>query len=254
MHAWSERIAAPAAAAALIAVAFFIPSYPAPAAHPAADRIPALQTQAGPAAQPLSTGLAQEIDRMRLAARPAAYTVRPGDTLSSIAGRYYQRPAAWTVIYWANRIRWADVITTGQVLTVPAEPAEIPAAPGQLEPPVPRPVRVLAAYAPAPVSVPAQAPVSVQAPVSAQAAVVSHGGGVPASFQACVIARESGGNARAVNPSSGAGGLYQFLPSSWSALGYSGLPEDAPVSVQDAAFAKAYALYGTAPWAPSDGC
>jgi LysM repeat protein len=244
MHAWSERIAAPAAAAALIAVAFFIPSYPAPAAHPAADRIPALQTQAGPAAQPLSTGLAQEIDRMRLAARPAAYTVRPGDTLSSIAGRVYSQPAAWTVLYWSNRgtVRWADEIEAGQVLTVPAEPAEIPAAPAQLGPPAPAPARELAAYTAAP----------AQSPGYTQAAAVTYRG-VPGSFQECVIARESGGDASAVNPASGAGGLYGFLPSTWASLGYSGLPEDASVAVQTQAFDKLYAEAGTTPWS-SDGC
>jgi soluble lytic murein transglycosylase-like protein len=73
-------------------------------------------------------------------------------------------------------------------------------------------------------------------------------------FQSCVISRESGGNARAVNPSSGAGGLYQFLPSTWASLGYSGLPEDAPVWEQNEAFQKAYAESGTSPWGPYDGC
>jgi resuscitation-promoting factor RpfC len=73
-------------------------------------------------------------------------------------------------------------------------------------------------------------------------------------YQACVIARESGGNPQAVNPLSGAGGLFQFLPSTWAGLGYSGLPQNAPVSVQYQAFAKLYAQAGTQPWSPSDGC
>ena len=77
-------------------------------------------------------------------------------------------------------------------------------------------------------------------------------------FEACVISRESGGNPRAVNPSSGAGGLYQFLPSTWASLGfasaYPGGAQTAPVSVQRAAFAKLYAEAGTSPWAPYDGC
>ncbi len=94
-------------------------------------------------------------------------------------------------------------------------------------------------------------------PAPAPAAATSPAGTssvAPGGFQACVIARESGGNAQAVNPASGAGGLYQFLPSTWQSLGYSGLPEDAPVSVQNAAFQQAYAQSGTGPWAPSDGC
>jgi hypothetical protein len=78
------------------------------------------------------------------------------------------------------------------------------------------------------------------------------------AFEACVISRESGGNPRAVNPSSGAGGLFQFLPSTWAGLGYAraypGGAQTAPVSVQEAAFAKLYAEAGTSPWAPYDGC
>lgn len=76
----------------------------------------------------------------------------------------------------------------------------------------------------------------------------------PGTFQECVIQRESGGNPRAVNPGSGAGGLYGFLPSSWHSLGYAGLPEDAPVWEQNQAFAREYALAGTAPWEPYDKC
>jgi resuscitation-promoting factor RpfC len=242
MPARCKRTLIPVAAVALCAAAVPVFAHP---AHLAADRQAA--PQAIQAAPVRDISLEQAIAAARRPARPATYRVQTGDTLSAIAGRFYSSPSAWPVLYWANRIRWADVIEAGQVLQVPAEPASIPAAPGQLEPPAPRPVRVLAAYAPAPVSVPAQAP------VSAQVAAVSYGGGVPASFQACVIARESGGNARAVNPSSGAGGLYQFLPSSWSALGYSGLPEDASVAVQTQAFDKLYAEDGGSPWL-ADGC
>jgi hypothetical protein len=79
-----------------------------------------------------------------------------------------------------------------------------------------------------------------------------------AAFEACVISRESGGNPRAVNPYSGAGGLFQFLPSTWAGLGYAsaypGGAQTAPVSVQEAAFARLYAEAGTSPWAPYDGC
>ena len=79
-----------------------------------------------------------------------------------------------------------------------------------------------------------------------------------AAFEACVISRESGGNPRAVNPSSGAGGLFQFLPSTWAGLGYAGAypggAQTAPVGVQEAAFAKLFAEAGTSPWAPYDGC
>lgn len=72
-------------------------------------------------------------------------------------------------------------------------------------------------------------------------------------FQACVISRESGGNASAVNPTSGAGGLYQFLPSTWAGLGLPGLPQNAPVAEQTQAFWQLYNAQGSAPWS-SDGC
>ena len=78
--------------------------------------------------------------------------------------------------------------------------------------------------------------------------------GAPGSFQSCVIQAESGGDASAVNGSSGAGGLYGFLPSTWQALGYSGLPENASVAEQNAAFAKEYAQSGTSAWSAYDGC
>jgi hypothetical protein len=69
----------------------------------------------------------------------------------------------------------------------------------------------------------------------------------------CVIAHESGGNPSAVNPSSGAGGLFQFLPSSWAAYGGTGLPENASVAEQWAIAEHAQAVSGWSPWV-GDGC
>lgn len=75
------------------------------------------------------------------------------------------------------------------------------------------------------------------------------------AFEQCVIQRESGGDPTIVNASSGAGGLFQFLPSTWAGLGlgYPGGAQTAPVSVQEEGFNKLYAEAGTAPWS-SDGC
>jgi hypothetical protein len=73
-------------------------------------------------------------------------------------------------------------------------------------------------------------------------------------FQACVISRESGGNSQVMN-STGHYGLYQFSASTWAAAG--GNPNDfghAPVAEQNQVFARAYAAFGTSPWAPYDGC
>lgn len=50
-----------------------------------------------------------------------SYTVRPGDTLSSIAQRFYGNPADWRRLYQVNMsvIRNPDVIRQGQVLNLP---------------------------------------------------------------------------------------------------------------------------------------
>ena len=67
---------------------------------------------------------------------PAKYVVKSGDTLASIAQHLYASPDYWTVLYWANhgQIKYANEITAGQVLTVPAKPAKIPGAPKALAP------------------------------------------------------------------------------------------------------------------------
>ena len=82
-------------------------------------------------------------------------------------------------------------------------------------------------------------------------------GGLPrrrAASRRCVIARESQRKRPGRQPGLRCG---QPLPGSYPApqnLGYPGLPQDAPVSVQNAAFQQAYGQSGTSPWAPSDGC
>jgi LysM repeat protein len=163
--------------------------------------------------------------------------VRPGNTLSEIAQDHCGTPQDWTGIYDANtRVigRDPNLIVAGQQLILSCKTGWAPA------PPVQPQVSPQSAY-----SAPA-----ARTPVTTSDVSTSGMGG----FQSCVISRESGGNARAVNPSSGAGGLYQFLPSTWASLGYSGLPEDAPVWEQNEAFQKAYAESGTSPWGPYDGC
>jgi hypothetical protein len=112
-------------------------------------------------------------------------------------------------------------------------------------------------------AIPAPAPAPVAAPAAPSASTGSATSAAPAQqasysgsggFQSCVIQRESGGNASAVNASSGAGGLYGFLPSTWQSLGHSGLPENASVAEQNAAFAQEYAQSGGSAWSAYDGC
>jgi LysM repeat protein len=175
------------------------------------------------------------------AAKAASYTVRSGDSLSSIAGKVYHKQNAWPVLYWANRekVHWANVVSTGQVLKVPALPAKIPDAPGQLGPAASGPVAASG---------------SVQATPTATATVsggtYSGGGG----FASCVIARESGGNSQVMN-SSGHYGLYQFSESTWEAYGGSaGDFGNASVSEQNQVFNNALARGGQSNWSAYDGC
>jgi LysM repeat protein len=173
------------------------------------------------------------------ASTTAKYTVRAGDTLSAIAGRVYHDERAWPVIYWANdsKIHYANDIAVGQVLKIPAKPARIPNAPGELGP-----AAVAAAAAPQAVG-----------PVYATAQTTStySGGG---GFASCVIARESGGNSQVMN-SSGHYGLYQFSASTWSAYGGSSSDfGNASVAEQNHVFNNALAAGGQSNWSAYDGC
>jgi LysM repeat protein len=171
-------------------------------------------------------------------AQGASYTVRSGDSLSSIAGKVYHKQNAWPVLFYANRakVHWADVVSTGQVLKVPALPAKIPAAPGQTGP---------------------AAAATASGPVQATAAVSggSYSGGTPGgSFGSCVIARESGGNSQVMN-SSGHYGLYQFSESTWVAYGGSAADfGHASAAEQNQVFGNAIARGGQSNWSAYDGC
>jgi Transglycosylase-like domain/LysM domain len=173
---------------------------------------------------------------------PATYRVRHGDSLSSIALRLYHNRADWPALYWRNhrRIHWADDIQAGQVLRVPAKPAQVPHAPTALQPPLPK--------APA---VPAQ----VTAGPGAGSGTSTASTATPAgAFGACVVARESGGNAQIMN-STGHYGLYQFSESTWVAYGGSAADfGHASVAEQNQVFANALAAGGESNWAPYDGC
>jgi LysM repeat protein len=52
------------------------------------------------------------------------YTVRPGDTLSGIAQRFYGNPADWTWLWHVNEsvVRNPNSIYAGEVLKIPADP------------------------------------------------------------------------------------------------------------------------------------
>ena len=207
------------------------------------------------------------------AAARSTYVVRSGDSLSRISARFCGTAADFPSLAAASGIANSNLIYPGQAITLNCHaPVPAPAAP----PAHPAHVHHAHAHHAHDHTRPARharhdghgddhtRPAGRhKAPGrharSGHAGNPSHVGteGM-AAFEACVISRESGGNPRAVNPSSGAGGLFQFLPSTWAGLGYAsaypGGAQTAPVSVQEAAFAKLFAEAGTSPWAPYDGC
>lgn len=90
----------------------------------------------------------------------------------------------------------------------------------------------------------AAAPAAATAAPAASAAAASGGYTIPSSIVQC----ESGGNYSAVNPSSGAGGAYQILPSTWQAYGGQGLPQDASPAEQGRIASEIYASQGASAW------
>lgn len=140
---------------------------------------------------------------------PRFHTVRPGDTLTKIAIRFYQRADAWTVIYWANHLKNPDVIEVGQRLVVPPLPSKIPAPPRMPVTP----------WHPTTSTISTSLHVSYAtgggtlSPAAIGSLWLQAGGPSWAESSAVRIAEcESGGNPRAYNPS-GASGVWQILGS-----------------------------------------
>ena len=73
--------------------------------------------------------------------------------------------------------------------------------------------------------------------------------GGPYSIPTYIVMCESGGNYHALNPSSGAGGAYQILPSTWAAYGGHGEPQNASKAEQDRIAAEIWADSGPSAWA-----
>jgi septal ring factor EnvC (AmiA/AmiB activator) len=72
--------------------------------------------------------------------------------------------------------------------------------------------------------------------------------GGPFSIPTYIVMCESGGNYAAVNPSSGAGGAYQILPSTWDLYGGQGAPQEASKEEQDHIAAEIWADSGGSAW------
>jgi hypothetical protein len=137
--------------------------------------------------------------------------------------------ATWQASEWQAAAAYA--------ITVGTEYAQITAQTAATAPPRPAP----AYRAPA-------RPAAPQAPT----------GAAPGGFLSCVRQRESRGSYTVVNSSSGAGGAYQFLPSTWQASGAAARTgaaraEQASPAQQDAEAQRLYASQGRSPWA-GPGC
>jgi LysM repeat protein len=161
------------------------------------------------------------------AATPApSYTVVSGDTLSDIAST--EGTVSWQTLATDNKISNPNLIFVGEIIKFPS-----------------------AGYvALAPVVTPVT-PVVTSVPVAQGSNPASSSTpGESSGTWACIIAHESGGNPTAVNPSSGASGLVQFLGSTWRSV--SGLPGNAadyPASVQMEYAYKLQQEMGWSPWA-----
>jgi LysM repeat protein len=174
----------------------------------------------------------------------SAYTVISGDTLSGISARFCGTAADFASLAAASGITNPDMIFPGQTIKLDCHATPAPVRAADHDRHHATRIHLSAAHRPRGRHARPEPTGNITAGMSA--------------FESCVISRESGGNPHAVNPYSGAGGLFQFLPSTWAGLGYAaaypGGAQTAPVRVQKEAFAKLYAEAGTSPWRPYDGC
>jgi LysM repeat protein len=207
---------------------------------------------AQPAAPELRAGPGDVVHAVLTAAMHARmYRVRNGDSLSSIARRFYHDPADWPVLYWHNRhkIRWADEIYAGEVLRVPRKPARAPAPPAALRP-VSRDGRRRGRH-----RKPEHHHHGRTHHSHRRSSEDYYAGPVPGgAFGRCVVWRESSRRPQVMN-STHHYGLYQFSEATW--VEYGGKRSEfghATVAEQNRVFATALRRHGQYNWIPYDHC
>jgi Transglycosylase-like domain len=94
----------------------------------------------------------------------------------------------------------------------------------------------------------ARAQAAAEAAAQQTATVTASAASAGSPLPECTWLPESGGDPTAVNPTSGAGGYYQIMPSTWAAYGGTGLPQDAPLSEQTAIAEQIWATQGPSAW------
>jgi LysM repeat protein len=171
-----------------------------------------------------------------------AYTVRAGDTLSSIAGK--QGLGSWQSIYDANAsIKHPDLIYPGQHLVIPPKGASLAHRPL----PTPQPV-VVRQWAPQQQqqqhsSWQPRRHFSSNSGSSTRHSSSVAGGTVWDRLAQC----ESGGNWN-TNTGNGFYGGLQFTPGSWRAAGGSGMPHQASRSEQIRVAQRLQQMQGWGAW------
>jgi len=191
------------------------------------------------------TGLAKAAIVATISLHPAAahqahqapdhYTVKQGDTLSSIARHEYGGAGAWPALWWVNRhkVHNPEMIRVGQRLTL-----------SSWHPHKAWLNRAALAAVPASASAP---PVSASAPAAGAAPVPASSGGVNWS---AVAACESGGN-WSTNTGNGFYGGLQFTEGTWLANGggqYASSADLATPAQQIAVAERVLASQGIGAW------
>ena len=153
--------------------------------------------------------------RHAAAAATTTYRVRSGDTLSTIADRFYHNAADWQWIYHENESKLPNpnVIYTGESLTIPAHAVAAPTVTAYVpkhSKPAPQPARKTGGSAEGG-GVVVQKTAAGDYSCSGLEKIWEEAGGSPAhAFMAAEIARaESGGNPNAISPTDDFG-LWQI--------------------------------------------
>ncbi len=134
---------------------------------------------------------------------PRTYTVQPGDSLSKIARSFGL--SSWQTLYTANRdrVRNPNLIRVGQVLIIPGGT-----------------VAAAAASAPAPALTASAPATGGNSNVVNIITAAANRYGQSSEAMIRVARCESSLNPNAVNRSSGASGLFQFMPGTWRTTPY----------------------------------